>query len=358
MGETAVVPFTQGYEAQNIAVTVTGIRRGSTSDFADIKDAVKEHADKNIYYIDIEVTKAEPATGDMRYASLGLGDITAFDQDGTHLPGISFIGQIDACDHPHFGPEFDRGAVVKQCLIVTATSMQTLTTVGWIQGDYSWLDHNQIEWVVPDVPGADDESDPARPEGAAPEATTPETTAPAQIAGNTSNTVLTVLPWALVVVLLIAVGVLAALVFGRRNRWTPAPPPPPLPVPAPAPLPVLAPAPVPAPAPAPAPSASPVDPGLIDLVIPELITLADLTTTPTALTQLLRALRTIGIEPIDAAVGAPFNPEVHEAVATRPAEQPHLSGTIAVVHRGGWRNARGVVRPSGVEVWMSETDGA
>jgi len=135
-----------------------------------------------------------------------------------------------------------------------------------------------------------------------------------------------VLPWTLVVVLLLAVGGMAAMAFGRRNR--PAPPP------------VVVPVPV-------DPSTSPV--------VPELITLADLITTPAAQTQVLRALRTVGIEPVEAMVGAAFDPEVHEAVATRPAEDPSQTGTIAVVHRAGWRSPHGVVRPAGVEVWMADT---
>ncbi|MCL2466379.1 MAG: nucleotide exchange factor GrpE [Micrococcales bacterium] len=165
-------------------------------------------------------------------------------------------------------------------------------------------------------------------------AVTVTVTAPAPVpvpaSSDGSTSLLTgVLPWTLVVVLLVAAGGMAAMAFGRRNR--------------PAPAPMVVPV-------APDPSTS--------SVVPELITLADLITTPAAQTQVLRALRTVGVEPVDAVVGDPFDPEVHEAVATRPAEDPNQNGTIAVVHRAGWRSAHGVVRPAGVEVWMVDaTDG-
>jgi len=164
-----------------------------------------------------------------------------------------------------------------------------------------------------------------------PVAPDPEPTVTVTVTAETTSTsassdtlVTGLLPWAMVVVLLAAVTALAAMVFGKRNR-APLPPPP---------------------APAPDPASSPV--------VPELITLADLITTPAAQTQVVRALRTVGVEPIDAAVGAVFDPDVHEAVATRPAQDPAHAGTIAVVHRAGWYCASGVVRPAGVEVWMAD----
>ena len=135
----------------------------------------------------------------------------------------------------------------------------------------------------------------------------------------------TVLPWALVVVLLVALG--GVLVLRRRPA---------------------------APAPAPVPPVAPAPDLAASAVVPELITLADLITTPAAQTQVVRTLRAVGVEPIDAVVGARFDPEVHEAVATRPAEHPTQTGTIAVVHRAGWRSAHGVVRPAGVEIWVAD----
>lgn len=160
---------------------------------------------------------------------------------------------------------------------------------------------------------------------AQPTATVTVTAVPEQTASDDDSSLVTALPWVLVGVLLVAVAALAAMVLGRRGRAA---------------------VPMPVPMPAPDPASSPV--------VPELITLADLITTPAAQTQVVRALRTVGVEPVEAVVGAPFDPDVHEAVATRRADDPSQAGTIAVVHRAGWRSASGVVRPAGVEVWTAD----
>ncbi|MDR3068300.1 MAG: nucleotide exchange factor GrpE, partial [Cellulomonas sp.] len=159
-----------------------------------------------------------------------------------------------------------------------------------------------------------------------PEPTVTVTVSPQPASGDDgSGGVGTMIPWILVVLLLAAVVALAVKAFGRRHPT--------------APVPVLAPITASVPV-VPDPAASPV--------VPELVTLADLITTPAAQTQVVRALRTVGVEPVEVTVGAPFNPEVHEAVATRPAESSDQVGTIAVVHRAGWRSVHGVVRPAGV----------
>jgi molecular chaperone GrpE (heat shock protein) len=88
-------------------------------------------------------------------------------------------------------------------------------------------------------------------------------------------------------------------------------------------------------------------------VVPELITLADLITTPAASVQAVRTLRTLGVEPIAAEVNGPFIPDIHAAVATRATNDPARANTIAVVHRAGWRSASGVLRPADVEIWVA-----
>jgi len=148
-GETAVVPYTYAYETQNIAVTVTGVRMGSVSDFADFKDAEKNLVDKKIFYVEIEVTQAGPTTGDMKYASLGTSDFEAHDQDGSRIGSPVLIGKLNACPRPDFGAEFGNGAVAKQCVVFTGTSLQNLASVGWTKGDdYSWLNGNPITWSM------------------------------------------------------------------------------------------------------------------------------------------------------------------------------------------------------------------
>lgn len=176
-------------------------------------------------------------------------------------------------------------------------------------------------------PGQADEIDPI--DGTMdPEPTVTVTvTAPATSDGG-SDGLSAAIPWVLVVLLLAVVVALAVKAFGRSNRTAPAP--------------------------ALAPTAAPTSDPSTSPAVPELITLADLITTPAAQTQVVRALRAVGVEPVEATVDAPFNPDVHEAVATRPAQSLGQAGTIAVVHRTGWRSARGVVRPAGVEVWTAD----
>src|SRR5262245_54269819 len=70
----------------------------------------------------------------------------------------------------------------------------------------------------------------------------------------------------------------------------------------------------------------------------------------------LSALREAGAEPIDT-VGAPFDPNVHEAVAAVPAGGS-APGRIVRELRRGWRLADGLLRPAQVVVAMSqEPDG-
>jgi molecular chaperone GrpE len=60
------------------------------------------------------------------------------------------------------------------------------------------------------------------------------------------------------------------------------------------------------------------------------------------------ALREAGAEPIES-VGRPFDPEVHEAVATVPSHDVE-SGTVVREIRRGWRLPDGLLRPAQVVV--------
>ncbi len=60
------------------------------------------------------------------------------------------------------------------------------------------------------------------------------------------------------------------------------------------------------------------------------------------------ALREAGAEPVES-VGRPFDPEVHEAVATVPSDDV-APGTVAREVRRGWRLGDDVLRPAEVVV--------
>ena len=66
----------------------------------------------------------------------------------------------------------------------------------------------------------------------------------------------------------------------------------------------------------------------------------------------LSALREAGAEPIES-IGRPFDPEIHEAVATVPSEDVE-PGTIVREVRRGWRLPDGLLRPAQVVVAASE----
>jgi len=67
------------------------------------------------------------------------------------------------------------------------------------------------------------------------------------------------------------------------------------------------------------------------------------------LNKLLGALRSVGVERMEG-VGAPFNPEFHEAVQQVPPSKEFPSGTIAQELRSGYTQHGHVVRPSLVGV--------
>ena len=68
--------------------------------------------------------------------------------------------------------------------------------------------------------------------------------------------------------------------------------------------------------------------------------------------MLLNALREAGAEPIET-VGRPFDPRLHEAVATipTPGAEP---GTIVRELRRGWRLGDQLLRPAQVEISSDE----
>ena len=63
-----------------------------------------------------------------------------------------------------------------------------------------------------------------------------------------------------------------------------------------------------------------------------------------------RALARHGVTPIAPSAGQPFDPEVHEAVATAPADAQTPADSIAQPLRTGWTHATMVLRPAMVQV--------
>jgi len=71
--------------------------------------------------------------------------------------------------------------------------------------------------------------------------------------------------------------------------------------------------------------------------------------------QLLDILERRGVRPI-AAVGEPFNPSRHEAVAQIPATEDQKEGTVALEVQKGYMLADHVLRPSKVGVVVHDAD--
>ncbi len=71
-------------------------------------------------------------------------------------------------------------------------------------------------------------------------------------------------------------------------------------------------------------------------------------------TMLIAALREAGAAPIES-VGHPFDPTVHEAVATMPSDE-FVPGIIAREVRRGWRIGDEVLRPAQVVVTAAQEE--
>src|SRR5262245_65901777 len=67
------------------------------------------------------------------------------------------------------------------------------------------------------------------------------------------------------------------------------------------------------------------------------------------------AMREVGAEPVES-LGRPFDPAVHEAVATR-AEPGAVPGTVELELQGGWRLDGELLRPARVVVASGRSDG-
>lgn len=72
--------------------------------------------------------------------------------------------------------------------------------------------------------------------------------------------------------------------------------------------------------------------------------------------QLLDMLKRRSIRPIEAVVGKPFDPALHEAVVQVPAEKGQAEGTVAVEIQKGYLYGDQVLRPSKVGVVVLQTD--
>jgi molecular chaperone GrpE len=66
--------------------------------------------------------------------------------------------------------------------------------------------------------------------------------------------------------------------------------------------------------------------------------------------KLWKELELVGLERIDA-VGLPFDPELHEAVATTPPTAPEQDHTVARTFQVGYRFQGTLLRPARVQVY-------
>jgi GrpE len=82
----------------------------------------------------------------------------------------------------------------------------------------------------------------------------------------------------------------------------------------------------------------------------ELITLADLATTPAMIAQSTRILGSIGVGQVSAQPGTRFDPNVHSAVSALASADPTIAGTIVTLVRPGWQTGNRVIRPAEVTV--------
>ncbi len=72
--------------------------------------------------------------------------------------------------------------------------------------------------------------------------------------------------------------------------------------------------------------------------------------------KLWKELEALGVTRIDQ-IGVPFDPNLHEAVATRPADHPAKDHTVGAVLQAGYQLGGALIRPARVVVltWQGET---
>ena len=69
--------------------------------------------------------------------------------------------------------------------------------------------------------------------------------------------------------------------------------------------------------------------------------------------KLRKELDAAGLERLDP-VGAPFDPTLHEAVATAPTTNPALDHTVSATFQAGYRFKGSLIRPARVQVYSAE----
>ena len=71
--------------------------------------------------------------------------------------------------------------------------------------------------------------------------------------------------------------------------------------------------------------------------------------------KLWKELEAVGVTRVDQ-VGVPFDPNLHEAVTTRPADHPAKDHTVGAVLQPGYRLGGGLIRPARVVVLTWQGD--
>ena len=72
--------------------------------------------------------------------------------------------------------------------------------------------------------------------------------------------------------------------------------------------------------------------------------------------KLRKELETAGLERIDP-VGQPFDPSLHEAVSTTPAESPEQDHIVSATFQAGYRFKGALIRPARVQVYSADNQG-
>ena len=91
------------------------------------------------------------------------------------------------------------------------------------------------------------------------------------------------------------------------------------------------------------------------VLLQALIGTYDLSSSEVVRAHVQKSLRAVGVTPIPADPGDPFDLGQHNGVAGVVAPSPELISRIARVRRQGWQSDAGVLRPADVEVYKDET---
>jgi hypothetical protein len=91
-----------------------------------------------------------------------------------------------------------------------------------------------------------------------------------------------------------------------------------------------------------------------EIAVDGLIGAYDLSANVAVQAHIAQVLARVGVERVEVASGAAFDPAIYEAVSTVATDDPHRFQRVAATLRPGWRRLDAIVRTPQVSVWVAD----